>query len=176
MKKILCLLMVAMLLTVAFGALAEEKVRLHTSTDTLVVELTLPEGAVITSTQAVGDSTITTVSKEGVAPVHIVIAPSEMYENTQSLADLPDEEKEGLLQLVCEQYENPLSELETTPSGNEHYIIDTNGESDVHIIFTLFKGYFFELTQWHDDYAKLNEEDMNFHHAIAEGLWVVSAE
>ena len=175
MKKTLCLLMVALLMTVAFGASAE-KVKLNTSASGFEVELTLPEGAVITSTQAVGDNTITVVSKEGVAPVRIVIAPSELYDNTQSLVDLSDEEKAELLQMVCEQYENPLSEIETTPSGNQHYMIDTNAESDLHIIFTLYKGYFFELTQWHEDYATLVEADMTFHHAIAEGLWVVAAE
>lgn len=166
------MLLAALLLTAAVGASAE-KIRLEDMSKDFDIELTLPEGASVLSTEHVSDNVITTIAKEGVASVRCVVSPSEMYDATQSLANLPKEEKEALKLLVGEQYANPTYSLEVTPSGNEYYMVSACEGSDVHVAFTLYMGWFMELSQWNDDYATLDQDDMDFMLDLWHGLWVV---
>ena len=76
--------------------------------------------------------------------------------------DLGDEEISGLGVMAASQYENPEITVEETLQKNKFIHICSNDQYDVDAIFTLYKGYFIEMTQWHDDYSAVTEKDYEF--------------
>lgn len=160
MKKVLAIFLTLALTLGCAGALAES-VRFVEDSPLFDIEMELPEGATV-GAKTGGDSvSIVEVLSEGLATVRITIAASDVYDEL-SMNDLSDEDIEVLKQLGSLQYEEPELTIEVTPSGNKYIHVCANSEFDVDAIFTLYKGYFVELTQWHEDYAEITEADFAF--------------
>ena len=62
--------------------------------------------------------------------------------------------------LAIEQYDDAQTSIEVTPSGNKYIHVTT--DVGMGSIFTLYMGYFVELTQWHEDYSELTDADYAF--------------
>ena len=110
-----------------------------------------------------------TVETDGLAQCVISVAKSDIAED-QSLTEMGEEGLESLKARVSEQFENP--EILTGKIGDITYIaIKTCSEtSDVHSVFTIEKGYFLQLDQFHADFSELNEEDEAFARNVLAGL------
>lgn len=160
MQKIVLLLLCAAL-TLACAPAFAEVVPLAENTDRFDITIALPEGATLSSNWIYETSTIATVEKDGLAGVVIAIAPSEIYDE-QSLGDLRDEEINALKEQTCEDYDNPTSEVSVTPSGNKYILVRQDGELAMATVFTLYRGYFVQLTQINGDFAPLTDADTEF--------------
>ncbi len=164
MKKLVTILL-AMVLTacLAASALAEGgNVRFVESSSDFDIEMALPEGATVGTQMGRAQVSVVEILSEGLATVRISIAPSDTYDK-ESMNDLTDEEIETLKTLAGSQYDQPELTVDVTPSGNKYIHVCANSEYDMDSIFTLYMGYFVELTQWHDgDYAKITEADYAF--------------
>lgn len=111
-------------------------------------------------------------SREGLADVHIVIAPSEVAEG-KSLKDLGEEGLTALKELMGEQYQNPIFEEKTSPSGNLYLEVCANEEeSEIDSMVTLFEGYLIQLDVYREDFSKLSQEDKAFGEEILFALWI----
>lgn len=174
MKKLLSMLMAALLLMSVTGALAES-IRFIENSSTFDIEIELPEGAKVSANTNVGQMSIVTISSEGLADVSITIAGSDIYD-LENLADLSDDDVNLLAETAGMQYENPEIVIDTTPSGNKYIHICSNAESDIDAIFTLYDGYFIEMTQWHEDYAQLTEQDYDFMLQLLHNLTFIPVE
>ena len=162
MKKLLAILLSAMLLTCACACAEEAEVyHFFETSEDFDIEMPLPEGATlgdkVTSELVSG----VTVQKEGLAPVFIAIAASDLYDN-KSMNDLTDDEVEQLKAIAGEDFDAPELTVDVTPSGNKYIHICANADSDVDSIFTLYMGYFIQMTQWHEDFATITDEDYAF--------------
>ena len=161
MKKITSLLLAALLLFTCACAMGEEVVHFVEGSRDFDIQMPLPEGAKVTERYASALVSLVHVEKEGIATVIISIAPSELYDK-QSMNDLTEEEIETLKATAGSQYAAPEITVDVTPSGNKYIHVCSNGSDDIDAIFTLYMGYFVELTQWHEDYAKLTDADTAF--------------
>lgn len=161
MKKTFAILLAALLLLFSFGASAETYRFIENSSD-FDITLPLPEGTTISGQEGSGELSTVTFSKEGLASVRVNIAPTDEYDK-ESMNDLTDEDIEVLKTIACLQYEDPIATIEATQQGNKYIHICANSTSDdMDSIFTLYKGYFIGMTQWHDDYAEITEADYAF--------------
>lgn len=158
MKKILAFLIAAILLLGSTSAFAEVVTFAEDSPE-FNIEMELPEGASVGEQVDSELVSVCQIASDGVASVYITIAPSDIYDDL-SMNDLSEEEVENLKALASEQYDNPEMTIEITPSGNKYIHVVTN--VGISSIFTLYRGYFVELTQWHDDYSELTDTDYAF--------------
>ena len=158
MKKALAILVAVMMTLVCGGALAETVKFLEISS-AFDIEMALPEGAAVSDQASSELVSYNKITSEGLASVAVIIAPSDDYGDL-SMKDLSEEEVEQLKALGTEQYEAAVVSVEITPSGNQYIFINT--EDGIDAIFTLYLGYFVELTQWHDDFSELTEADTAF--------------
>ncbi len=159
MKKMLAILTAAVMMLVCSGALADTVKFLEDSSE-FDIEMALPEGA------SVGDQTsselvsVCEINSEGLASVTITIAGDDMY-GSLSLNDLSEEDVAALMEMASEPYEDAEMTVEMTPSGNGYIAINAD-EEGINAIFTLYLGYFVQLTQWHDDFSPITEADDAF--------------
>ena len=160
MKKLLAILLV-LAMTLACTAALAERVRFVEESPDFDIEMELPEGAVAVDTKVDEMLSLQSFQMGELAPVSIVIAPSDIYE-TLSMNDLSDEDVEALKAIAGEQYDDPKATVDVTPSGNKYIHICANAEYDMDSIFTLYKGYFIQLTQWHEDYSEITDADYAF--------------
>ncbi len=158
MKKVLAILTAAILLFGSASAFAEV-VEFAEDSSKFNIQMELPEGAFVGEQVDSELISVCEINNEGLASVYITIAPSDIYEDL-SMNDLSEEDIMNLESLASEQYDNPEMAIEITPSGNKYIHISTN--ADIASIFTLYKGYFVELTQWHEDYSELTDADYAF--------------
>lgn len=158
MKKALAILITVMMVLACGGALAETVKFLENSSD-FDIEMALPEGASVSDQEASELVSYYEIASEGLASVAVTIAPSDIYGDL-SMNDLSDAEVEDLIALATEQYDAPITSVEVTPSGNAYIFI--NADEGIDVIFTLYLGYFVELTQWHDDFGEITEADSAF--------------
>ena len=158
MKKILAILTAAVLLLGSASAFAEVVTFAEDSSD-FNIQMELPEGATVGDQVSSELVSVCEIMSEGLANVYINIAPSDIYDDL-SMNDLNEEEVENLKAIASEQYDNPEMAIEITPSGNKY--IHISSDAGVSSIFTLYLGYFVELTQWHDDYEPLTDADYAF--------------
>ena len=159
MKKTLALLIAIMLLLVCGSALADT-VRFLEDSSAFDIEMELPDGAAVGERESSELVSYCLITSEGRASVAITIAPSDIYGDL-SMNDLSDEEVEQLKALAAEQYEDPELSVEATPSGNSYIAVDAD-EEGIKSVFTLYLGYFVELTQWHEDFSEITEADDAF--------------
>lgn len=162
MKKGLLWVVVLALSLTCFGALAETVHFMENSSD-FDIQMELPEGAEIGEKRINELLSYMEIKHEKYAPVYVTIAPSDLYEK-RSMNDLSDEELEELKISAGIQHEDPILSIEITPSGNKYIHICSNTVFDVDEIFTLYKGYFVQLTQFdvEGDFRELTEEDHTF--------------
>ncbi len=160
MKKLIAWLLAAILMLSCSCALAETVYFIEDSRD-FDIEMILPEGATVGALFGSALVSLMEIRKEGLAKVMISVAPSDLY-GKRSMNDLTDEEIEGLKETAGAQYEAPEIAVEVTPSGNKYIYLSANAEDDMDAIFTLYMGYFIELTQWHENYAAITEADHAF--------------
>lgn len=163
MKKYVAILLAALIALTCTSALAET-VRFSEDSDDFDIEMLLPEGAVVASLLGTEQTNMVRIDAEGLASVWIVVAYSEIYNENESMNDLSDDDILSLMEIAGIQFENPEMTILVTPSGNKYILVEANEESDSDMdsIFTLYKGYFIQLTQWHDDFAVLTEADTEF--------------
>jgi hypothetical protein len=158
MKKVLAVLIAVMMTLVMSGAFAETVRFVEDSTD-FDIEMELPEGAVVGEQVSSDMLSVCIIESEGLASVSVNIAWTDIYGDL-SMNDLSEEDVEQLKELASKQYNDPVVSVETTPSGNSYIYVNTGEGIDA--IFTLYLGYFVELTQWHDDFSELTEDDSAF--------------
>jgi len=158
MRKILAILVAAILLLGSASALAEVVKFAEDSSD-FDIQMELPEGSSVGEKVNSELVSVCQINSEGRASVYITIAPSDIYGDL-SMNDLSEADVENLKSLASEQYDNPEMSIEITPSGNKY--IHVSSDAGVASIFTLYRGYFVELTQWHDDYSELKDTDYAF--------------
>jgi hypothetical protein len=159
MKKTLAILLAVIMTLVCGGALAETVKFLENSSE-FDITMELPEGAVVGDQTSSPLVSFCEITSEGLASVAVTIAPSDIYGDL-SLKDLSDEEVAELEAQAAEQYEDPEITIETTPLGNQYIFVNAD-EEGINAIFTLYLGYFVELTQWHDDFSPITEADNAF--------------
>lgn len=158
MKKILAIL-TAVVLTLSCTAALAEIVKFQEDSTDFDIQMELPEGATVGEQEASELVSVCEIQSEGLANVYITIAPSDLYDKL-SMNDLSDEDVETLISLATEQYDNPETAIEVTPSGNKY--IHVSSDAGIDSIFTLYLGYFVELTQWHEDYSAITDADYAF--------------
>ena len=159
MKKTLAILLAVMMMLVCSGALADT-VKFMEDSSEFDIEMALPAGAAVSDQATSPLVSYCLITSEGLASVAITIAPSDIY-GSSSLKDLSAEDVEALKAQAGEQYEDPEMTIETTPSGNDYIFVNAD-EEGINAIFTLYLGYFVELTQWHDDFSPITEADNAF--------------
>lgn len=158
MKKVLAILTAAILLFGSASALAEV-VKFAEDSSNFDIQMELPEGASVGKQVDSELVSVCQINSEGLASVYITIAPSDIYGDL-SMNDLSEVDVENLKSLASEQYDQPEMTVEVTPSGNTY--IHVSSDAGIASIFTLYRGYFVELTQWHDDYRELTDVDYAF--------------
>jgi len=158
MKKVLAILTAAILLFGSASALAEV-VKFAEDSSNFDIQMELPEGASVGKQVDSELVSVCQINSEGLASVYITIAPSDIYGDL-SMNDLSEADVENLKSLASEQYDQPEMTVEVTPSGNTY--IHVSSDAGIASIFTLYRGYFVELTQWHDDYRELTDADYAF--------------
>ncbi|MDD2648103.1 MAG: hypothetical protein PHI27_11835 [Eubacteriales bacterium] len=167
MKKIIAAFLCA-LLAVSGVALAEP-VKLMDSTSRFDVTLSLPEGAELTLNELQSDYSVAKAAFGDLAPVGILIAPSEEYAE-MSLADLSDEEVNKMLADTAIDFDEPASAIDVTPSGNKYIIVRQDGTQSMATIITIYRGYFVQLVQFFDEYEPLTEADTEFLMNVLYGI------
>lgn len=158
MKKLLAV-MTAIVLTFSCTAAFAEVVKFQEDSTDFDIQMGLPEGATVGEQTASELVSVCEISSEGLADVYITIAPSDLYDKL-SMNDLSDDDVAALEALATEQYDNPETAIEITPSGNKYIHVST--DAGIASIFTLYLGYFVELTQWHEDYSEITDADYAF--------------
>ncbi|MDD3213128.1 MAG: hypothetical protein PHY64_05620 [Eubacteriales bacterium] len=158
MKKILAIVTAVVLTFCCTAAFAEVVTFQEDSTD-FNIQMELPEGATVGEQEASELVSVCEIQSEGLADVYITIAPSDIYDKL-SMNDLSDEDVDSLVSMATAQYDNPEVNIEITPSGNKY--IHVNSDAGIDSVFTLYLGYFVELTQWHEDYSAITDADYAF--------------
>jgi len=158
MKKFLAVLTATVFLLCSTGALAEV-VKFVEDSPEFDIQMELPEGATVGEQDSSALVSVCQIQSDGLADVYITIAASDIYDDL-SMNDLSDDDVELLKAQAVEQYDDAETSIEITPSGNKY--IHVTSDSGVASIFTLYLGYFVELTQWHDDYSEITEDDYAF--------------
>lgn len=161
MKKYLAILLAALLALSCTTALGET-VKFVEDSSLFDIEMALPENAAVAEKRGNDQTNMVRITSEGLAGVWISVAYSDIYGDDQSMNDLNDDAVNLLIAAAGLQYDQPEVTVDVTPSGNKYIYICANSDFDVDAIFTLYKGYFIELTQWHDDYSKITEADTEF--------------
>ena len=174
MKKILTMLLAAILLFAAACAVAQsETIHLADLGEgceaVLVVEN--PVALSFLNDEIATGFVYAKASREGLADVHIVVAKSEVAEG-MSLADMGEEGMAILKELVGEQYENPIIEEKTSPSGNLFIEVCSNEEeSEIDSMLTIFEGYIIVMDVYREDFSKLSDADRAFGEEMLYALW-----
>ncbi|MDD3337065.1 MAG: hypothetical protein PHI98_16405 [Eubacteriales bacterium] len=174
MKKAMAILLALMLLVGSGAAVAEPYHFVEDSSD-FDIQMELPEGATLDNHMGLNGLSLVSVSKEGLATVNITIAASELYDK-DCLNDLSESDVNDLAELAASQYDAPEITIETTPSNNKYVHICANADYDVDSIFTLYMGYFIEMTQWHEDYSSITDEDYAFMEQLLYNLEFIPVE
>ena len=173
-KKMLTVLLAAMLLCAAACCAAEsETIHLADLGEECEAVLVLDTPVTLTSYDDLMPTGFVYVkaSRDNLADVHIVVAKSDEA-GDMSLADMGETGMAILKELVGEQYENPMIEEKTTPSGNLYIEVCSNEEdSEIDTMLTIFEGYLITMDVYREDFSKLSPEDKAFAEEMFFGLW-----
>ena len=121
------------------------------------------------------DDGMWTLDIEGVANIRIFISQC-MLKNAAgvSLADVQGENLQQLTDMATVDYDDPVVEILTTPSGNQYMHIYERDEElrSVCTMFTLYKGAVIELVQFNDDFSPLTEHDHEVMEDVLYSIWI----
>ena len=159
MKKVLAILIAALMLMLCSTAALAETVKFVEDSTDFDITMELPQGATVGDKDSSELVSVCEIKSEGLGDVYITIAPSDLY-GDESMNDLAEADVADLEALAVEQYDNAQTSIEVTPSGNKYIHVTT--DVGMGSIFTLYMGYFVELTQWHEDYSELTDADYAF--------------
>lgn len=166
MKKLLALLAAVLMLLSCAAAMAET-VYLTEESPFFDIALELPEGAAFTPLSTTGVA-MADVQKEGMAHVFISVAFSELY--TGDLKDITDEERDALIAAQTVD----LGDVEVipgvTPEGNMYVEFRPNTGNDLCAVWTLYQGYFVQLTLYNEDGQPLTEADHDLMMSLLYGM------
>ena len=169
MKRIAVLLLTLLMCASAACAQAQTTATLASVEGQFEIVLQYEEPLTLTQEEAPASYVYFSAEREGLAPVYVSIAPSELAEGL-SMADLGEEGQRMLLAMASNGYQSPVTETRTTESGNLYLSICSNEESDIDTLFTLYKGYFVQLTQFKDDFSALTDADKAFCLELLQGI------
>lgn len=169
MTKKLCALLMAALLLFSCSALAQTE-KLVEDSPTFDITLEIPEGAEFLSFDSNGIA-MAHVQKEGMAHVFISVAFSELYDG--NLADLDEAEKETLIAAQTQDFGDVTVIPGVTPEGNEYVELRANTGTDVHMVWTLYRGYFIQLTLYYENGQPLTDADHDFMMELLYGMHFV---
>lgn len=180
MKKILCALL-AVLMILAATAIAEEKMVLweHTAIideagaeETVKVTLTVenPVNIEIIDEATVVDVYAAEITRNGVAPVFVVISPAEIAAHA-NLNMATEEQLMEYINVIGEQYDSYVYEKQTTESGNV-YLAISDAAGTLREIWTIYEDTLIDIIQCNDDYSELKSEDQAFAIEILQGIWM----
>ena len=171
MKKLFALLLAAMLL-VSCSACAET-VRLSEDSEVFDITLEIPDGAVFLPFVTNGIS-MAHVQQEGMAHVFISVAFSELYEG--NLADVEESEREALIAAQTKDFGDMTVLPGVTPEGNMYVEFRANSGTDLGMVWTLYQGYFIQLTLYYENGQPLTDADRDFMMELLYGMHFVPAE
>lgn len=175
MKKTLALVLaVALLISVTSAFAAGKHYKVVEDFETLDVELDIPEGYEYKQNPEEGLICLELTDPTGKLPFFDMhVAPGDEYED-KSLADLTDGEKAQYIEMAIQEFENPETELFTTPSGNQILLAKENGEAcQFATMQTIYKGFFFYLYCGYPDFHELSDADMALMHQVLESVQII---
>ena len=174
MKKILTALLAALLLCAASCCVAQsETIHLADMGEGCEAVLVMenPVAVEFINDELPSGFVYAKASRDGLADVHIVVAKSDEAEGL-SLADLGETGMAILCELMGEQYESPVYEQKTTPSGNLYLeVCSSEEDSQIDTLMTLFEGYLISMDVYHEDFSPLTGEDKAFAEEMLYSLW-----
>ena len=169
MKKILAMMLFVLMLGTTVCAFAQSTAKLTSIEDQFDIILNYEEPLTLTQDEAPAGYVYFTAEREEIAPVYVSIAPSELAEGL-SMAELGEEGQKILTAMASGQYQSPITETRTTQAGNLYLYIRSGDTSDIVTLFTLYKGYFVQLTQFKDDFSALTDKDEAFCLELLQGI------
>ena len=172
MMKKLCALLLAALLLCSCSALAET-VKLLEDSPTFDITLEIPDGAEFLPFMSNGIA-MAHVQQEGMAHVFISVAFSELY--TVNLADMDESEREALIAAQIRDYGDVTVLPGVTPEGNMYVEFRADSGNDLSVVWTLYQGYFIQLSLYYEDGKPLTEADHAFMMDLLYGMHFVPAE
>lgn len=174
MKKLIALMLMLLIISVAAFAGAEEAkdwtLAKIGDTHEIVLNMETPVHVGFMDDMPAG-TVYARATREGCANVYIIITPSEISEGI-SMNDM-DEQGLAIFKSLCgAQYLMPEITERTTPSGNLFIEVCSNEESDIDSFVTLFEGYLIQIDYYHKDFRELTEADHAFAEEILYGIWI----
>lgn len=171
MKKICALLLAAVLLC-SCSAMAET-VKLTEDSAVFDITLEIPEGAEFLPFVSNGIA-MAHVQREGMAHVFVSVAFSELYDG--DLADLEESEREALIAAQTRDFGDVTVLPGMTPEGNMYVEFQPNSGTDISVVWTLYQGYFVQLSLYYENGQPLTEADRDFMMEMLYGMHFVPAE
>lgn len=163
------LLLVALL--VAPCALAETDVTLNENCDAFDMYLSIPNGMAVTQTPlAIGSKGMIQVAGQDALQLVFALTPDDSYADV-SLENLSSDEVEHIFGLALEDLEN--GKYETKANSHDVMILTMeNGKKTEYITLALYKGYFFYMEAYHEDFSPLSDEECAIADSIADTLTI----
>lgn len=163
MKKILAMLLAAVMLIGACSAFAEENGKTMVQYDEkLSLAFAVPEGYTFDVESENGFIVGLMMDKNEETPnFSVVIAPDEEHDELPRLNDLNAEEKQAYINALTEDLADVTYEVKTTGYGTEVIVIDDQtAEYDIVTLTTLYYGCIVTIYVGHDDGHTVSEEDI----------------
>ena len=171
MKKLCVLLLAAMLFFSCVGV--AETVRLSEDSEIFDITLEIPEGAEFLPFVTNGIA-MAHVQQEGMAHLFISVAFSELYDG--NLADVEESEREALIAAQTKDFGDVTVLPGVTPEGNMYVEFRANSGTDLGVVWTLYQGYFVQLTLYYENGQPLTDADRDFMMELLYGMHFVPAE
>jgi hypothetical protein len=174
MKKIIAIIAAAAMLLASFAAAAEPQ-KITEAAMGFDISINLPEGAVYTELTTSTELTVASIklADETKPDYYLSFASSEEYANEDYMSDMTDEELEALYELCSADCDKPTKEIKKLDNGVTVMIVKDEDYSEMGNIFTIYRGYFIQITVIHMDYKDLTDEDMQTAIDLMAGLTLV---
>lgn len=169
MKKIVALLLAAMLIMMTGAALAVEKTRVVFD-DQMSFDVLCPEGYEMESFVAEGKLVIALSVKDSgedaadylVYAITIARSDSDEYTAIERLNDLAADAKTELMEGLKEDWNDAVTEIVETGLGTEVILLNENGAVyDSAELFSVYHGYFVDMYITYTDGRELTQADID---------------
>ena len=159
MKKLLAVLLAAMLALLCGVAIADEPVKLNENSDTLAFYINVPNGMAMEQ-YAYDAGVFGTIEIAGLDSLSILFSlmPDDSYAD-MDMSELTGADVTNLSGTVIEDLGESTSELYDMPCGLKAMVIRDVANTE-YITMTLKDGYFFYMTGFHDNYSPLSAEEV----------------